>query len=424
MFKIKKIGDYFYLLIPILCIWFWALLFLLLRNFVLENNDFTILYNSGKTLLQNPNNLYKEGSGYYYLPIFASFFSIFVLLFPISIAQYVYFTLLLILAILIPYEFDKILILKKVEKKTRFFFLMVISNGFLIYRQFFYNQFKFIILIILLVIIRREIQYRILEKEKNIKFYLINFNLILFAVAIFPYFIFLLFIYLFFEIKLKEINKMINLQKIGLLIFFFCLQNVLFFIFPSNIFTFISFFQTYDSLETQQYSSKFFGFEIQNLFLTNLVLTIIIFIITLLLILNNNLNIEQKFAIFSLAAIYFSLLALRIMVILFPFIIFLFIPFLNETRQIINYLKKNLVILFGLLSIIIHYFLDESWHSYILTTFFPLFEEIYYNDYVQFLLNFSIKIILLMSIMILYSRRYYIRSKHKENLKIINNTHL
>ncbi len=416
MLKIKKIIDHLYLIIPILCMWSWAFLFLYLRNFVLEDNDFTILYNSGKTLLQNPNDLYKEGSGYYYLPIFAPFFSIFVLLFPLSIAQYVFFTFLLILTILILYEFDRILILKKVEKKTRFLFLIVISNGFLIYRQFFYSQFKFIILIILLVIIRREIQYRVQEKEKDIKFYIINFNLILFAVAIFPYFIFILFIYLFNEIKIKEINKRINLQKIGLIILFFCLQNILFFIFPSNIFTFIRFFQTYDSLETHQYAAEFFGFKIQNLFLTNLILNIIIFIMTLILILNNNLDIEQKFAIFSLITIYLSLLALRILLILFPLTILIFIPFLKQNLQIIDYLKKNLVILFGLLSISIYYFLDSSWHSYIITNLFPSFEENSYFNFIYSSIIYLMKKILLLSIIILYAQQYYKKYKLKEEL--------
>ncbi|GAJ25038.1 unnamed protein product, partial [marine sediment metagenome] len=195
-------------------------------------------------------DLYEEGQGYFYLPVFSLFFAIIAFLFPISIGQYVFFSIILIFAIFMTIEYNKILILMEVNKKIhRFIFLIIISNGFIVYRQFVLGQFKFIMGFLLVYVIRRELQVRKQDKEKNLKFYVINYGLLLIVVAIFPFFVLLLLIYIFQDINIKNLLNKRNLQKYCIVILMFAAQNFLFFIYPSYIFSFLNLFLQHSSTE-------------------------------------------------------------------------------------------------------------------------------------------------------------------------------
>ena len=94
----------------------------------------------------------------------------------------------------------------------RFLFLIAISNGYVIYLLFLFNQTKYIIGFLFLFVLRREIQFRIENIKKDIKFYLINYGLFLLAASAAPYFFPLFLIYLFHDISKDELFKKENIK--------------------------------------------------------------------------------------------------------------------------------------------------------------------------------------------------------------------
>ena len=151
-----------YLIIPILCFSFWVFHCIYFLNTIKYNEmgslwdaDFSVFYSAGKQILQKPGDLY-EIERYLYMPSFAIFFCFTFSLLPYEISFYSFYLVNYILGIFAILEFNKILILKGIEKKVhRFIFLIVISNGYLIWVIFFFNHFKFIIFFFLLYIIKR-----------------------------------------------------------------------------------------------------------------------------------------------------------------------------------------------------------------------------------------------------------------------------
>ena len=77
--KILFIKYKFYLIIPIICLFFWALLALVKDNFIINPIDYSAYYYAGKNIFLSPDQVYliPHPSYYYYLPSFASIFSIF-----------------------------------------------------------------------------------------------------------------------------------------------------------------------------------------------------------------------------------------------------------------------------------------------------------------------------------------------------------
>jgi len=206
-FKIFSLNlkENFYLLIPILCITYWALLFLRYRHFVLNDlyqEDFLVYYLSGKQIFIDATKLYTydyEGysAGYIYLPCFAVLAAISISLLPLFIAPYILYLFNYITAILFILEYNKILTLMGVkEKKHRLLFLLIISNGSIVYFIFLFNQVKYLVGFLILMVLRRELKYRIENIRKDNKFYIINFGLFIFAISMAPYFLLLFLMYL------------------------------------------------------------------------------------------------------------------------------------------------------------------------------------------------------------------------------------
>ena len=298
------------------------------------------------------------------------FLSVTYCLFPFIIADYAFYITNIIFGMLFTLEFNRILELLDVkEKKHRFIFLMIISNGMLIFQLFYLNQFKYIIGVIILFVLRREIQYRAENIERDLKFYLINYSFFVFAVGIFPLLIFYLLIYIFQDIKFINIFQKDNIKKYVIVILMFIGQNFLFFIFPSYFKGIILLFidPPYGRNEGIYYLREWL--VIRNLTLLSIITSIIIAIISTVLIINNNLKMEQKFSYLSFACIYLSTFGQRIFLILLPLAILLFISFLNQDRYDLDFIKANRILIIGLLSIVAIYF-DSPLSVYY--EFFPI----------------------------------------------------
>lgn len=185
----KKLKKSLYILIPFGCIAFWALVYLIRKDFILNQGDFTIFYNSGKQILEDPSELYKV-KGYLYTPAFACFFVLFTM-FELAPAHYIFYTINYLFAIFTILEFNRILQLNGIIKKFhRFLFLIVISNGWVVYYQFYHNQSKLMVILIIIFILRREVQYRVESKTKDLQYYIINYGLFVFTISIVFYLIF------------------------------------------------------------------------------------------------------------------------------------------------------------------------------------------------------------------------------------------
>ena len=349
-----------------ICIGFWALFHLINQNFVPIKSDFYFLYTAGKRVLNEPANLYNQQ--YFLLPVFAMISSVTFALLPYFYAYYTFYLLNIAFGILLIRESNKILILMELkEKEYRFLFLIVISNGFIILAQFYQNQYKILMGVILFFIIRRELWYRIKEIEKSIKYYIINYGLFVLVVGIFPPFIFLLLIYIFNDIQFVNLFKKESIIKYTIVILMFAIQNFLIFIYPSYLLDFLSLYGRHNQ---RGYFPLFYLREwvvLDNYNFIFYISTIYITIIALILILNNKLSIEEKFAYNSFAWIIFSTYGGRTLVILFPLALLLYIPLLNKEERGIAFFKKNKIIMLGLASVIGIYFMlpDYTIYKYI-----------------------------------------------------------
>jgi len=365
------------LIIPPIFIGLWAIYALISWGFDPLMNDFHIFYYSGRQILINPANLY-EVRGFRYMPSFAMFFAISISLIPYNTAYYVFFIINYILGVLSTIEFNKILVFMNVKENIhRFIFLLVISNGYFVYYQFYFNQSKYLTFVIILVILRRELQYRIEQRPKDSNFYIINYGLIVFAIGMAPYFIFFLLIYLFQDISGKEIFKRENIRKYLILIFWFILQNILFILYPSQI---ISFADGFNRPERRPdyfkliYLQEWVELSPSEIRIFAIVFSIALFIITLILMFNDRLMIEEKFGYFAIAYIFIGIFSYTFLLglILYSLVLLLFVPHLNEEFKGIEFIKNNRTVLIGISSILAIFF---AWSSFFLFDYIPGLKE-------------------------------------------------
>ncbi|TFG25707.1 MAG: hypothetical protein EU529_00405 [Promethearchaeota archaeon] len=348
-----------------ICIGTWAIHFLIVVNHFpyLYYSDSWTYYRSGRQLLIDPNRVYEEKNEFWllntYLPFFLMLWAISLSLLPYSISYFIWYSLNYIFAVLFVLEFNKILKLLGVKEKIhRFLFLMVISNGFLIYFQFLTNQSKFLAGTILLFILRREIQYKKEEKEKDIKYKFITYFLFGLIVSMIPYFIFLLLIFIFHDITLGELLKKENLETYGLVAIILLAQNFLFFIYPELIFDYYKVFRFFQwvQLNSVCYYLIFIDeiFIIPRLakYLVNLILMIFMYEIIGFLIITKKLKIHEKFSYFAIAFIFLNHLAYKTIIILLPLTVLFFIPFFYQDIIGRDFIKKNKYVLIGLISIL------------------------------------------------------------------------
>ncbi|MFX1388562.1 MAG: hypothetical protein ACFE9Z_00695 [Promethearchaeota archaeon] len=377
-----------YLIIPILCILFWAIISLIKDNFILEAAaDFPSFYYAGQNIFTNPEFIYSAGivPRYRYLPCFAMIFAI-LSLFNYVTSAWIYFFILLIIAFLAIIEFDKILKLQNVNSKfNRFLILIVISNGLRIMLNFDILQTKFIVLYLILVFIRREIEFKKSKEqtEKNLKFFFIQISILIFVIGLLPYIAFILIIYLFNNINLRRILSKSQLQKYLLVVVAFFIQNFMFIIVPPLFVGFLSglsrsgyplnltptdIITLRDNLllPPNTISALIIAFNIAVDFIVLSIFSIVLmFVVTLILTLNKKLSIEEKFAYFFLlnliSNVYFDYE--QSFVIFLPLIVILFIN-LKSYNSISNYIKQNFFNLLGLLGVILLYFMPPIYLFY------------------------------------------------------------
>jgi len=204
------------------------------------------------------------------------------------------------------FEFNKILIIKIPDSIfLRLLFLILISNGFLVFKMFSYLQPKFIVLFLFLLFLRREIEYRDLNKyNKNNRFLFIQYSILIFATGMIPPFLLIIPIYLFHDMKIKDIFKRANLTVYSIIILAFCIQNFLFFIFPELIFGFVN---GYSRIGIP----KFYCFMLITSHLTGwetsfAIISVISLVIFSFLLINLKNNIEEKFCYFCIFYIFMS----------------------------------------------------------------------------------------------------------------------
>ena len=197
---LDELSQRFYLLVPMACIVFWALISLLKDNFnILPAADFPAIYYAARYIFTNPELVYTDAVHplYPYTPCIATIFVPLALL-PFEIAHWIYLFILLILAEFLIIIFDKILQLKNiVNKKHRFLFLLAISNGLRYVQLFDYLTAKMFTAFFLLLFLKREIKFRELNKDiNNLKFKFTQIMILIFAIGLSPQFAFLIPLYL------------------------------------------------------------------------------------------------------------------------------------------------------------------------------------------------------------------------------------
>lgn len=358
----KSVIDFakmkYQILIPVFSIIFWSFYVLVHENFFLDiletlRYDFLPLYDAGKQVFVNPSSLY-ETDGYFYLPSFAIVYGILFSWQPTYLVWYVHYAFIFILAILCLLEFDKILINLKVEEKSyRFLLNTLFMFGWTIYNVFYLNQAKFIVVLSFLFVLRRELVFKIENREKTFKFYLLNYSLLIFSLSIMPFLIFLVIIYVFHDIQVKDLFRKYNLKKYLIFIILFLIQNIFFIIFPNLILSFIDkgIKHSKDFTNLLLIHKLPLDFALNNI--VKLMSTVILGILTLFFIMfKNDLSLEVKFGYFSFFYLFlnvwkgYSLLILNI-----PLILILLIPYVKNIE--VKRIYKDKFLLFAILAILI-----------------------------------------------------------------------
>jgi hypothetical protein len=418
-FKEEFVKKKWHLIIPIIFIAFWGIYYQLTfgRFWYGGTGDFHAFWEGGRYVLIDPTKLYYyQRTIYKYLPSFAMSFSITISLFPFRIAYMIFYVIIFLSGVISIFEFNKILKLMDVKKQIhRFMFLIIISNGYFIYMQFAFSSFKYFIFIIFLFIIRREMQYRKEGKEKDLKYYIINYALLIYAIGVAPYFIFLVFIYLFHDIRFRELMEKVNIQKYCIFLVLFILENFLFVLYPSLIFDFLKSFyhpSKGSNLLRMLYIEGMFEETESQVVILIYIFNSILSALTIFLIFYKKLKIEEKFSFFLLAYLFFGLYSFQftLALVLFGFILLLFVPFLNQDVKGFEFIKRNIILLTGLLSIGIMFFIA---HNFIFYQFFPIYNEVE-NDFIRKTKMLFLHIIMMICIVTLYLQRYRTTKIQKE----------
>ena len=359
---------------PFLSIIGWALFLLIHYNFLLPGVDFDDRYAAADLLLSNPNELYSIR--YYYLPSFVTFILVPFTLLPFILAKYVFFFFNIIILMLNILEYNKILYFKGIKNEMiRMVFLIFIANGYVVFANFYYGNFKFLSSLLILILLRRELHYRVSNKEKNIKFYFINYNLLWLAIAIIPQLAFLILIYVFVDFSIKDIFKKKSIKMYLLAISIFLLQNFMIFIYPNYLFDFLNSYQRNNTTQRPNtipffYTKEWLYVENNQIFFT--LSFILLAITTLILILKNNIFMEYKFAFFSFTSLIFSAWASRSFNVVIPLSYLLILPFLVKKISLNNFIKKNYLCIINLLSLFGIYLMFPSFTIF---KYLPFSEE-------------------------------------------------
>lgn len=354
-----KFKENIYLLIPIITTLLWALACVwFFREQIISSgyyrSDLLAFRSIGYYMVYDPSKNYP---GQWYMPITGYFFFIAFTIWPIPVAHWICFMLNYVSAVLILIEFNKILKIMGIKEKFhRFLFLIIPANGWIIFWQFQTNSYKYITGFIILLILRREIKWNLEERSKNLMFYLINYGLFLFILSWAPYLIFFLILYVFYNIRLRDLFKRRNVKKYFILIGMFVIQNMLFFIYPYYFYIFLTKGLTFSTKHFYMflvYSRVELPTETMQL-ISN-IFSIILLIISLFIAFIPKVSIQRKFTYFSFFYILFGTFRVYYsMVFLIPLMMLALIPFFIQENFSLDFIKKNLFLIIGLISLFIY----------------------------------------------------------------------
>lgn len=418
-----------YLIIPIICFIFWALLSLIKDHFFLDPADFDVFYYAGKYAITQPLNLYYGPVAQFYnLPIIAYLFSP-LSIFDYNIAKWIYFFILLFLGVISIIEFNKIFIIKNTNKLIRFLCLMAMVNGHLILQEYDFLNIKIIVLLLVVIFLRREVELSSLEQERNkYSFLIIQLIILNLIIAFIPHFVYIVPIYLLYGNSYKKYLCKSQIMKYFLFSILFIAMNFLFLMFPSLITDFL-----YGLSHIKKFGFNFYDitpelimennwvtpantlatvslfFEIDKL-IFSIISIVCMILITGVLFLNQNLSLEKKLGFLALSTLFFNIYFKNSnFLFTVPLILILFVDYSPKLSNIENYRKlnsyktfimENYLFLIGIIFIALLIFVPPLFYLY---RIFPILRLIYVY-LILFFQTYIYIIILICFLLILRSR--------------------
>ncbi|NVM38107.1 MAG: hypothetical protein HWN81_21115 [Candidatus Lokiarchaeota archaeon] len=415
-----------YLIIPIICFIFWALLSLIKDHFSLDPADFDVFYYAGKYITTQPLNLYSGPAGQFFnLPIIAYLFSP-LSIFDYNIAKWIYFFILLFLGVIAIIEFNKILIIKNTNKIIRFLCLMAMVNGHLILQEYDFLNIKIIVLLLVVIFLRREVELSSFGRERNkystLIIQLIILNLI---IAFIPHFLYIVPIYLLYGNSYKKYLCKSQIMKYSLFFILFFAMNFMFLMIPSLITDFLYGFSHvkvfglnfYDITPEMIMENKWFTpvntlaiislfFEIDTL-IFSIISIVCMVLITCLLFLNQKISLEKKFGFLALSSLFLNIYFKHTnFLFTVPLILILFVDYSPKPSNIENYRKlnsykifimENYLFLIGIIFLALLIFLPPLFYIYVIIPILrliPLYLIIFYYTYIYIIILICLLLIL------------------------------
>jgi len=182
-------------------------------------------------------------------------------------------------------------------------------------------------------------------------------------------------------------------------------QNFLFVLYPNLIFDFLEGFYKNANF-WYFYLKEWINFSDSQITIINYIVTPLLFALTLILILNKNLKLEVKFAYFALFAIFFGLFANRVLNVLLPLTLMLFIPLLKQEEKGFDFIKKNYILLTGFIAVAGIYLMVNAETIYIIITMLIPFIGGSLLMFFIYLRWFILLIIMILSLLVLYLKNW------------------
>jgi len=266
-------------------------------------------------------------------------------------------------------------------------FLLVVFNGHAWFEQFDLLNVKTIVLFLFILFIERELKARKSILTINYKFLSLQLCILSIILSILPYFIFIVPIYLVHDTNIRDIFKMVQIKKYLLFALIFVGLNFFFIIYPYLFVDFLNGLNFPRSFPVDIYSLTP-EFIINNDMSTptnfliglisilkidisaSLITVVLSSLFTLLLVIRyKDMLIERKLAFFCLFSLLFnSYLRTNTHVTILPIIILLFSDqekiTLLKSYNIFLFIKKNIILVLGMMIISILLFLPDLEYIY------------------------------------------------------------
>lgn len=362
------------LVIPIVLLLIISIYAILHESFFLvkvENGfyeDLQMFYRGGKILLIDPSDIYSV-VGYFYSPSFSIFSLLLFYFFPLWEAHFVLWGLNIILGIGLIIELNKIFKLMELNNDLyRVIFLSIAILSWDVYGQFYFPQAKMIVAFIIFFVIRREMEFR---EEKSLKYYIINYSLMSFSLGISPYFIFLYMIIFINDVGRENLLRRSSIEKLFLFAIIILAENFLFILYPNLIFDFFDKGLGFSNGEGWNWDIYVFYLRDLELPLGNFRIYFITSYIALSILIGiSSYQLKTKVGLFGVVYLLTSSYGTVDEFIPICMVLFLFISFLEQEDRILDGIKKNKLVVIGLIGIIL--INANPYDPYTLYKYFPI----------------------------------------------------